>query len=137
MIHTPISEASGIDPTGQSTWPENFGPYESAFVFAKNHGDHTAFNEESSISRGLKEVLFFYPGSYRKTSESNLNFTPLVTIDEKSGVTRWDQLTMTPSQVMVRLDPRTGRRIREEDKRRFPNYRGRPGCLEPGATTVP
>ena len=107
-----------MDPTGQATWPENFGPYECAFVFVKNHSSHVAFNQESSISRGLKELLFFYPGSFKKSAESNLKFSPLVTIEEKSGTTQWDQLTMTPSQTMYRLDPRTRQRVREENKRR-------------------
>ena len=107
-----------MDPTGQSTWPEYFGPYECAFVFVKNHSSHVAFNQDSSISRGLKELLFFYPGSFRKSAESQLNFSPLVTIEEKSGTTQWDQLTLTPSQISLRLDPRTRQRVRQENKRR-------------------
>ena len=107
-----------MDPRGQATWPEYFGPYELAFVFVKNHGDHTAFNNESNISSGLKELLFFYPGSFRPAADAKTKFTPLITLEEQSGTTNWDQLTKTPAQVVNRLNQRTGRITRDETKRR-------------------
>ena len=107
-----------MDPRGQSTWPEFFGPYENAFVFAKNHGDHQAFNTESTISVGLKELLFIYPGSFRPAADAKTKFTSLVTLEKQSGKTAWDQLTFTPSQVVNRLNQRTGKISRDETKRR-------------------
>ena len=113
----PNFKGAWIDQTGQATWPEYFGPYENAFVFVKNRGDHKAFNAESSVSGGLKELLFFYPGSVRQSSDSKLSFTPLVTLSKKSGTTDWEQLTEVPTQMSQSFDPRTGRITRNEQKR--------------------
>ncbi len=113
----PNFRGAWIDPRGQTTWPEYFGPYEHAFVFVKNHSDHVAFNNDNSVTRGLKEVLFFYPGSIRPASESRTEFTPLITLDENSGTTDWEQLTMVPTQITNRINPRTGRITQDEEKR--------------------
>jgi ABC-2 type transport system permease protein len=90
-------------------WPEYYGAYDKALVFARNHGDVTAFNESSLVSSGLKELLFFYPGSIKKASTSPFEFEPLVSLGKQSGSTPWDKLTMTPEQKTQTLDPRTGR----------------------------
>jgi ABC-2 type transport system permease protein len=90
-------------------WPEYYGPYEKAMVFVRNHGDVQAFNPESQVSNGLKELLMFYPGSIRKSSDSKLNFQPLVSLGKKSGTTPWERLTKTPIRESRTLNPRTGR----------------------------
>jgi ABC-2 type transport system permease protein len=99
-------------------WPEYFGPYDKAFVFVRNVGDHMAFNADSSISSGLKELLLFYPGSVQKAADSNLDFIPLVTLGRESGLTDWDQLTEVPVQRVSRINPRTGRQTVDEEKAR-------------------
>ena len=91
------------------SWPQYFGRYDQAFVFVRNHAGVTAFNEESLISKGLKELLLFYPGAISKSVDSQLNFQPLVSLGTKSGTTTWDRLTMTPQQESRTLNPRTGR----------------------------
>lgn len=88
-------------------WPTYYGPYERAFVWVRNHGGFKTFNDQNVISSGLKELLFFYPGTIKKKSGSALNFEPLVTLGEDSGVSRWDSLTLTPTQTIRRLDPTT------------------------------
>ena len=92
-----------------SNWPEYYGQYEQAFVFIRNHGGAVAFDQESPISKGLKELLMFYPGSIKKSADSKFNFKPLVSLGKKSGQTPWDRLTKTPEQQTRTLDPRTGR----------------------------
>lgn len=91
------------------SWPEYYGDYDQAFVFVRDHADVTAFNEESLISNGLKELLMFYPGALRKSADSQFEFQPLVSLGKQSGTTTWDRLTMTPKQQSRILDPRTGR----------------------------
>lgn len=113
----PNFRGAWLDPRGQSVWLPYFGPYEHAFVFVKNHGGHQAFNAESEISNGLKELLFFYPGSIRKAADSQMTFRPLVSLEEISGTTEWEALTMTPSQITNLMNPRTGRITQEEQKR--------------------
>ncbi|MEM9413299.1 MAG: Gldg family protein, partial [Planctomycetota bacterium] len=81
----PNFKGAWIDQTGQSTWPEYFGLYECAFVFVKNSGGYEAFNPYSTISSGLKETLFFYPGSVRKSSDSDTEFTALINLGTNSG----------------------------------------------------
>lgn len=99
-------------------WPEYYGPYDKAFVFIRNRGETVAFNNESLVSSGLKELLMFYPGSIRKSSDSKLNFQPLVSLGKQSGSTPWDRLTKTPAQETQILDPRTGRIRVETDPAR-------------------
>ncbi len=101
-----------------ASWPEYFGPYEKAFVFVRDHGDQTCFDKSNTISSGLKELLFFYPGNLRKSADSDLEFTPLITLESESGVTDWDYLVQTPSQKTQRINPRTGQITVEENKAR-------------------
>ncbi|MDG1872366.1 MAG: Gldg family protein [Mariniblastus sp.] len=91
-----------------NNWPGYYGRYDKAFVFVRNHGGNAAFNGDSLISKGLKELLMFYPGSVRKSSDSNFDFEPLVSLGTKSGSTPWERLTMTPKQESRSLNPRTG-----------------------------
>lgn len=105
-------------PSGQSTWPEYFGPYEHAFVFVKDRGGQQAFNDDNAISNGLKELLFFYPGTLRKSSDSKNSFVPLVNLGTDSGTTSWENLTFVPSQITNRFDPETQRIIRAEENQR-------------------
>jgi len=91
-----------------NSWPEYYGRYDNAFVFVSNHGGHVAFNQESMISKGLKEVLMFYPGSLKKSADSTLDFQPLISLGTQSGITPWERLTMTPTQQIRTFDPRTG-----------------------------
>ena len=67
---------------------------------------HTVFNPDNPIASGLNEVLFIYPGSISKRTDSAVNFEPLITLGPASGTTPWSQLTMTP--VEERFNPRTG-----------------------------
>lgn len=96
-------------------WPDNYGPYEKAMVFVRNHGDEVLFNPDSLISSGLKELLMFYPGSFSKSADSKLNFQPLVSLGKMSGSTSWENLTETPVRATHMLDRTTGQlRTRNE-----------------------
>lgn len=86
------------------TWPRAYGPYERVFNFVKSspvsggagQGDEAAMatiNQEAVITRGLKELLFIYPGTIAKSDDSQLKFTPLVTTGTSSGVATWNQVT--------------------------------------------
>ena len=89
-------------------WLEYYGPYEKTFVFARDHGDVVAFNKDNVLSRGLKELLFFYPGAIRKSVDSKFDFQPLVRLGKDSGITPWERLTQMPEQKVRSIDPRTG-----------------------------
>ncbi len=91
------------------SWPQYLGPYEKAFVWVRPHAGDDTFNSENKISSGLKELLFFYPGTIRNSEGSKNTFTPLVKLGKQSGVTDWENLTQTPKRVERRLNPRTGR----------------------------
>ena len=114
----PNFKGAWTDPTGQSAWSEYFGLYEHAFVFVKDRGGQQAFNVENAISNGLNELLFFYPGSVRQSSGSKNTFIPLVNLGKDSGTTRWENLTLVPTQITNRFDPTTQRITRAEEKRR-------------------
>ena len=91
-----------------NSWPEYYGPYEKAFVYVRDHGESVAFNPDSNISSGLKELLMFYPGTVKAKADSKLTFTPLASLGTDSGTTDWDSLTKTPTQQVRMFDPRTG-----------------------------
>lgn len=96
------------------SWPQYYGPFEKAFVWARDHAETAVFNPDSVITGGLKVVLFFYPGSIRPAADANTEFTPLITLGERSGVTPWEELTLTPKQVQPRFDRATGQLVQDE-----------------------
>ena len=93
-----------------SVWPEVYGPYEKAFSFVKNNESSSLINQDNPITAGLKELLFIYPGTISKTEDSTLDFQPLITAGETSGVSPWsvvttddrqfNQYTMAPTRVV-------------------------------------
>jgi len=99
-------------------WPDRYGPQDKAFVYVKDNAEEIVFNSEDTISSGLRELLFFYPGAVRPGLNSKYEFVPLVSIGTSSGKTPWQRLTETPVQTMQMLNPRTGKvSIREEPAR--------------------
>ncbi len=81
-----------------SVWPEVYGPYEKAFNFIKNNDSAVLINQDNSITAGLKELLFIYPGTISKAEDSKLDFEPLITAGETSGVSSWDVVTTDAPQ---------------------------------------
>ncbi len=103
-------------PNFKGVWPEYiagelrelYGPRDKALVFVRDRANHVAFNHESVISSGLKELLFIYPGSVHKSDDSPFDFHPLVSIGTDSGTTPWEHLTFTPKQQTPVMNRRTG-----------------------------
>ncbi len=57
-------------------------------------GNLNAFNPSSPVTRGLKEMLMFFPGSIRPREQSKLEFTKLLQTGSKnSGTLAWDEIT--------------------------------------------
>ncbi|MCH2182556.1 MAG: Gldg family protein [Mariniblastus sp.] len=107
-LFNPHPSFKGTDMTG-SSWPEYYGRFDSAFVFVRENAGHQPFSQSSRITDGLKETLFFYPGSILPDPDSRNDFTPLITLEQESGVTTWDRLVYTPSSNVRGFDPNTGR----------------------------
>ncbi|MEL7499703.1 MAG: Gldg family protein [Planctomycetota bacterium] len=108
-VDNPHSAFSGYwPPRLGARWPELYGPYEKAFVWARNNANSIAFNPDSPISNGLSEMLMFYPGSVEAVENGPTNFVPLVQLGPESGITTWDELTIVPKQEQQFLDARTG-----------------------------
>lgn len=109
-------------PNFKGVWPdyidgqmrEYYGPFDKMFVFVRDRANHQAFNPNHSISGGLSELLFLFPGSVKPKSDSPHEFEPLVNIGADSGVTPWETLTMTPKQERRSLNRRTGEITVEE-----------------------
>ncbi|MEQ1903501.1 MAG: Gldg family protein [Pirellulaceae bacterium] len=109
------------------TWPEYYGRFEHAFVYVNQDGagktqetsaDTTnktvsmsrTFNENEIVSKHLREVLFFYPGHLAKASDAeDLEFIPLIQLNDQSGSIPWGELTFSPSQRTQSMNPTTRR----------------------------
>jgi ABC-2 type transport system permease protein len=50
-----------------------------------------AFNPESNITRGLQEVMLFYPGQIKPRENSKLDFQPLMRSSPHSSTHEWDE----------------------------------------------
>lgn len=115
-------------PNFKGVWPEYlddqlrryYGRMEQTFVFVRNRSGHVAFNPDNEVSKGLEEVMFMYPGSLRKSSDSKLVFQPLVTLGKDSGSTPWDRLTRVPKQETPVRNRRTGELTIQETAARSP-----------------
>ena len=81
---------------GVSQWPDEYGPKDNLFLFARPLAGFDVFNRADSISAGLKEVMFMYPGAVRPLPNSDLEFTSLITLKPgESGITDVGDLTTT------------------------------------------
>lgn len=76
--------------------PEFFDVVRPELVFVKpDSGSLNAFNPGSAVTRGLQEMLMFFPGSIRPREGSKLEFTKLLLTGAKnSGTIDWEEITM-------------------------------------------
>lgn len=103
----------GVDfASDQIIW-QTYNPYPNAshfpieFVFVdKGSGAAEPFNPEDSISGGLQQLLFPFPGAVAKMNSSKLTFTPLATTGDRTGTVRYAELLrMTPFGQSGGLNP--------------------------------
>ena len=67
-------------------------PVPDEFVFITTEaGGPDAINGESNVTDGLQELIAIYPGTVRKRSSANVDFTPLLTTGASSGLLDWDE----------------------------------------------
>ncbi len=87
----------------QIIW-QDYNPYPKAshfpreFVFVDQGCDaKEPFNAQNAITSGLQQLLFPFPGAVTKLNASNLEFTPLVSTGDKTGIVMFgDMLQMSP-----------------------------------------
>lgn len=102
-------------------WPKSYGPRENLCLFVTpQNGAEDAFNHTSPISRGLQELLFFYPGSVREIDGADTDFTPLVTAGRDSGLIPWDDLTYENLVTSRSIDQFTGARSETREPQKSP-----------------
>ena len=94
-------------------WPtEAFGPYDQVVNFVR--ADQDLFDSESDVTSGIREMLFFYPGSIKADPENKeLEFNELISLGSQSGTTPWKEIVYTPTRVTRGMD-RTGRIVTDE-----------------------
>lgn len=56
-----------------------------------NNKARFAFNPENSISKGLQEVMLFFPGQIKRREDSKLDFQPLMRSSMLSSTYDWDE----------------------------------------------
>ncbi len=72
-------------------------------------GNAKAFNSDSSVTRGLQEVMLFFSGSIKerdlkKGETKRLDFQPLLVTGRRSGLLQWDDLVKN-SMFGISIDP--------------------------------
>jgi ABC-2 type transport system permease protein len=77
--------------------PEYFDVVRPELVWVMpESGSDNAFNPKSPVTRGLQEMLVFFPGSVRPREDSRFEFTRLLlTGARNSGTLDWDEITTT------------------------------------------
>jgi ABC-2 type transport system permease protein len=58
-------------------------------------GTPQPFNADDDISKGMRQVLFFWPGSFRQGHGSKLDFKPLAVTGHNSGTIAYQDLDMS------------------------------------------
>jgi ABC-2 type transport system permease protein len=100
---TKLSNALGIAwDSGQTVW-DQYDPHpeirewletvqlaDVVYVAAPNKA-RFAFNPDSPITKGLQEVMMFYPGTIRPHEGSKLKFDPLLRSSPNSVTYEWDE----------------------------------------------
>jgi ABC-2 type transport system permease protein len=88
----------GVEFTGDRVIWQEYNPYpmfqfvdEIVFV-GEGSGAPEPFSGENEISRGLQQVVLLFPGSVRQRNASTLDFTPLMTTSDKSGMIEYDDI---------------------------------------------
>ena len=71
-----------------------FLPKEYIFV-TRNDESPNSFNNENEITSGLQELIVICGGTVQKLSESNVEFQPLLSTGESSGLLDWDDFVDT------------------------------------------
>ena len=88
----------GVAMAGDEVIWQNYNPYPKGqafitpeWVFVEEGADNitddevTPFNKEANISSNLQQLLFIYPGSFRKLNTSELDFTELINTGSQTG----------------------------------------------------
>ena len=94
-------------------WPiEAFGPYDQVVNFVR--ADQDLFDRESDVTSGIREMLFFYPGTIKADPKNKeLEFNELISLGTQSGTTPWNEIVYTPTRVTRGID-RSGRVVTDE-----------------------
>ena len=101
---TRLLDALGIAWDYESVAFDTFNPHQEIadvirpeiIFITPQSGVSTAINPKSAITRGLQEVLTFFPGVIQPRESAKDSFTPLLrTSKRNSGLLRWDDLVET------------------------------------------
>ena len=112
---TKLSSALGIVwDSGQTVW-DQYDPHpeirelleawqlvDVVYVAASNKAKF-AFNPESRITKGLQEVMMFFPGTIRPLEKSKLKFEPLLRSSPNSVTYEWDEYVSSGFMGMTQL----------------------------------
>jgi len=83
---------------------EAFKDFDVVYVAAESGGS-MPFNNRSSVTDGLQEVMMFYPGEIKPVEGSKLDFLPLMRTSPNSFVLPWDDFATSNPFGMIQLLP--------------------------------
>jgi ABC-2 type transport system permease protein len=125
---TKLSSALGIQwNTGQTVWDRTdrhpeiremlSGQLADVVYVAPSKASPHAFNPDSRITRGLQEIMMFYPGSISPAGGSNLKFEPLLESSHYSVTHEWDEYVTSGFFGPQLIDPPESGSTRDEKSR--------------------
>ncbi|MCA9212492.1 MAG: Gldg family protein [Planctomycetales bacterium] len=70
-----------------------FGMLPPEYIFVTRDGNANSFSTDSSITKGLQEIIAIYSGTVApdSTADADFEFYPLITTTAKSGILRWNE----------------------------------------------
>ncbi len=113
---TKLTTALGIQwNSGQTVWDRTDrhpeirdmlrGQLDDVVYVASSKDSPHAFNPDSRITRGLQEIMMFYPGSISPAGGSNLKFEPLLESSRYSVTHEWDEYVTSSFFGVQTVDP--------------------------------
>lgn len=118
-------------PKWRFEWPKEFISIDKG----ANGGDSTVslFNQEDTITSGLQQILFLYPGSIRRLNDSTMKFMPLVKTGNETGTELYSQILDTSNPFgPPRMNPNVMRNREGENYVLAAHIRGKPSSRDGG-----
>ncbi len=110
---TQLWDLLGVEFSGENVIWQDYNPMPKLAGFVTREwvfvdygsGAKKPFNLDNPVTKDLQQVLFLFPGSVRGLNSSPLEFTELVTTNDRTGTVRYDQIFEQTMMGQPRMNP--------------------------------